>query len=80
MRALVYTGPSAIELRDEPEPAPCSDEVLVRVEAVGICGSDMHAYHGHDSLVHRPSCSDTRRLAASCQGRMRGAGLRSTRS
>jgi threonine dehydrogenase-like Zn-dependent dehydrogenase len=48
MRALVYTGPTAIELRDEPEPAPCKDEVLVRVEAVGICGSDMHAYHGLD--------------------------------
>jgi threonine dehydrogenase-like Zn-dependent dehydrogenase len=49
MRALVYTGPNAVELRHEAEPAPGNDEVLVRVEAVGICGSDMHAYHGHDS-------------------------------
>lgn len=31
---------------------PRADEVLVRVEAVGICGSDMQAYHGHDT--HRP--------------------------
>jgi L-iditol 2-dehydrogenase len=49
MKALVYTNPHAVEWRDEPEPMPGNDEVLVRVEAVGICGSDMHAYHGHDS-------------------------------
>ena len=24
------------------------DEELVKVNATGICGSDMHAYHGHD--------------------------------
>src|SRR5262249_60180483 len=49
MKALVYTEPNVLLPREEPEPAPGNDEVLVRVEAVGICGSDMHAYHGHDS-------------------------------
>jgi 2-desacetyl-2-hydroxyethyl bacteriochlorophyllide A dehydrogenase len=49
MKALVYTGPNALVFRDEPEPVPGPDELLVRVEAVGICGSDMHAYHGHDA-------------------------------
>jgi threonine dehydrogenase-like Zn-dependent dehydrogenase len=49
MKALVYTRPNALVLRDEAEPTPRNDEVLVRVDAVGICGSDMHAYHGHDS-------------------------------
>ena len=48
MKALVYTGPKQIELRDEPDPQVLEGEVLVRVEAVGICGSDMHAYFGHD--------------------------------
>lgn len=48
MKALVYTGPSHLEYRDEPDPVPQSGEVLVRVEASGICGSDMHAYYGHD--------------------------------
>jgi alcohol dehydrogenase len=48
MQALVYTGPNQLALRHLPEPRPAHDEVLVRVEAVGICGSDMHAYHGHD--------------------------------
>lgn len=49
MKALVYTGPNSLVFRDEPEPVPEADEVLVRVEAVGICGSDMHAYHGFDA-------------------------------
>lgn len=54
MKALVYTGPNALVFRDEPEPVPRAGEVLVRVEAVGICGSDMHAYHGHDSRRPAP--------------------------
>jgi 2-desacetyl-2-hydroxyethyl bacteriochlorophyllide A dehydrogenase len=48
MKALVYTGPHELAFRDEPDPLPCAGEVLIRVDAVGICGSDMHAYHGHD--------------------------------
>jgi hypothetical protein len=54
MKALVYTGPNQLVFRDEPEPEPEAGEVLVRVEAVGICGSDMHAYHGHDSRRPAP--------------------------
>jgi alcohol dehydrogenase len=48
MKALVYTGTQQVEYRDEPDPRPASGEVLLRIDAVGICGSDMHAYHGHD--------------------------------
>jgi threonine dehydrogenase-like Zn-dependent dehydrogenase len=54
MQALVYTGPHSLVLRDEPEPVAEPGEVIVRVEAVGICGSDMHAYHGHDSRRPAP--------------------------
>jgi threonine dehydrogenase-like Zn-dependent dehydrogenase len=49
MKALVYLGPNQLVYRDEPDAKPLADEVLVKVEAVGICGSDMHAYHGLDS-------------------------------
>jgi threonine dehydrogenase-like Zn-dependent dehydrogenase len=49
MKALVYTAPHTLAFRDEPEPVAKPGELLVRIEAVGICGSDMHAYHGHDS-------------------------------
>lgn len=48
MKALVYTDTLELQYRDEPDPVTSEGEVLVKLEAVGICGSDMHAYHGHD--------------------------------
>ena len=54
MKALVYTGPEAMSLRDVPTPHPGNDEVVVSVAAVGICGSDMHAYLGHDERRPAP--------------------------
>lgn len=49
MKALVYRGPRSMALEDvDPPPPPGDGECLVRVDAVGICGSDMHAYLGHD--------------------------------
>jgi len=48
MKALVYTQPDEIVLREQPEPAAAEREVVLKIDAVGICGSDMHAYHGHD--------------------------------
>ncbi|KGF67644.1 sorbitol dehydrogenase [Hoeflea sp. BAL378] len=54
MRALVYTEPRSLTYRDEPAPRLPDGECLVRVEAVGICGSDMHAYLGHDERRPAP--------------------------
>lgn len=48
MKALVYTGKLSLIYRDETPPVPLPGESLVRIDAAGICGSDMHAYHGHD--------------------------------
>lgn len=48
MKALVYTQPNEVQLHDRPEPALEDGEVVLRIDAAGICGSDMHAYHGHD--------------------------------
>lgn len=48
MKALVYTGPERLEVLDVSRPVPLDGEELVRVQAVGVCGSDMHAYLGHD--------------------------------
>jgi 2-desacetyl-2-hydroxyethyl bacteriochlorophyllide A dehydrogenase len=48
MKALVYTGPREMVYRDEADPSLAADEVVIRIDAAGICGSDMHAYHGHD--------------------------------
>lgn len=54
MKALVQTAPNTLLYRDEPDPAPRDGEALIRVEAVGICGSDMHAIHGHDARRPTP--------------------------
>lgn len=48
MRGLVYTSLETLEIRDVPAPVLDGDDALVRVDAVGICGSDLHAYKGHD--------------------------------
>jgi 2-desacetyl-2-hydroxyethyl bacteriochlorophyllide A dehydrogenase len=48
MRALVYTQPNEVQLLDRPMPQAAPGEVVLAIEAVGICGSDMHAWHGHD--------------------------------
>lgn len=48
MKALVYTDTREMTYRDESDPQLAPGEVVLRIDAVGICGSDMHAYHGHD--------------------------------
>ncbi len=46
MKALVLTDYRKLELQDIPEPTPGPGEVLIRVEACGVCGSDVHGYDG----------------------------------
>ncbi len=48
MKALVYTAIKETKFREAADPTVLPGEALIRVEAVGICGSDMHAWHGHD--------------------------------
>ena len=48
MKAMVYTQPNEMQVLDRPYPLLDSDEVILKIESVGICGSDMHAFHGHD--------------------------------
>ncbi len=48
MKALVYTANEEMTYRDEPPPAPAPGDALIAIDSVGICGSDMHAYLGHD--------------------------------
>jgi L-iditol 2-dehydrogenase len=46
MKALLLTTYKNLELTDLPVPSPGPDEVLIRVAACGICGSDVHGYDG----------------------------------
>jgi L-iditol 2-dehydrogenase len=46
MKAAVWYGGKDIRIEDVPTPKIKDDEVLVKVKAVSICGSDLHAYIG----------------------------------
>ena len=48
MKALVYTGVETLSFDDVQDPIARDGEVLVKIDSVGICGSDMHAFLGHD--------------------------------
>src|SRR3954453_7500675 len=47
MQAVTFQAPGEVRLDDRPEPQLThTDDAVVRVEATGICGSDLHIYHG----------------------------------
>src|SRR5690606_29458630 len=50
VNALVWLGPREMAWREEPLPEPAAGQVRLRVEAVGICGSELSGYLGHNSL------------------------------
>ena len=50
----VMTAPGAIEFRDIPVPELKDDEVLVKIKRIGICGSDIHVYHGKHPFTKYP--------------------------
>lgn len=54
MKALVYTAPQSLLFQDAPDPVREDGDVLIEVGAVGICGSDMHAFLGHDERRPAP--------------------------
>ena len=54
MKALVYVGPKTLEIHERENLKASGDNNLIRVDAVGICGSDMHAYLGHDERRPAP--------------------------
>jgi threonine dehydrogenase-like Zn-dependent dehydrogenase len=50
MDALVWTAPSRMEMQTMRVPQAAGDDVLIEVAAVGICGSELSGYLGHNSL------------------------------
>lgn len=54
MKALIYTAPETLEYQSTEPPQASEGEQLIRVAHAGICGSDMHAYLGHDDRRPAP--------------------------
>ena len=50
VRAAVMPKPGQIEIREFEKPSIASDALLLHIDKVGICGSDMHMYRGHTRL------------------------------
>jgi 2-desacetyl-2-hydroxyethyl bacteriochlorophyllide A dehydrogenase len=47
MRAVTFQAPGVVSVEDRPEPELIdAEDAIVRVEATGVCGSDLHIYHG----------------------------------
>jgi threonine dehydrogenase-like Zn-dependent dehydrogenase len=47
MRAVTFQAPGEVRVEERPEPELlAADDAIVAVEASGICGSDLHIYHG----------------------------------
>ncbi|MEM7207206.1 MAG: alcohol dehydrogenase catalytic domain-containing protein [Pseudomonadota bacterium] len=72
MKALVYTGTQEMAFREEPEPRAGQGESIVEVSASGICGSDMHAYLGHDERRVPPLILGHEAVGTVVEGKLRG--------
>ena len=54
MLQQVMTAPGEIVFRDVPTPTPGPDQVLVKMMRIGVCGSDIHVYHGEHPFTSYP--------------------------
>jgi L-iditol 2-dehydrogenase/threonine 3-dehydrogenase len=54
MRQAVMTEPGRIELREVDAPRPGTGEILLRIKRIGICGSDIHVWHGKHPFTSYP--------------------------
>jgi L-iditol 2-dehydrogenase len=54
MRAAVLTQVGEVSIREVPDPVPAPDEIVIRTEYAGICGSDLHAFRGEHPFRKPP--------------------------
>ena len=54
MLQQVMTAPGEIEFREVPVPEIRENEVLIKIMKIGICGSDIHVYHGEHPFTSYP--------------------------
>ena len=54
MLQQVMTNPKEITFREVPVPEITAEQVLVKIKRIGICGSDIHVYHGKHPFTSYP--------------------------
>ncbi|WP_369174835.1 zinc-binding dehydrogenase [Streptomyces sp. R28] len=74
MRAFVLTAPGAYEVQDLPAPVAAPGEVVVDVERVGVCGTDMEFFTGAMTYLHQGHSSYPMRLGHEWAGRVAAVG------
>ncbi|MFI6961727.1 zinc-binding dehydrogenase [Streptomyces sp. NPDC050255] len=74
MRAFVLTGPGTYEVQDVPAPAAAPGEVVVDVERVGVCGTDMELFSGEMAYLHQGLAAYPLRLGHEWCGRVASLG------
>jgi 2-desacetyl-2-hydroxyethyl bacteriochlorophyllide A dehydrogenase len=51
VHAVTFQAPGEVRVEERPDPEPAApDDAVVKVEATGICGSDLHIYHGRVAI------------------------------
>ncbi|MGW3571912.1 zinc-dependent alcohol dehydrogenase [Streptomyces sp. NPDC000941] len=74
MRAFVLTAPGAYEVQDLPAPVAGPGEVVVDVERVGVCGTDVEFFTGEMAYLHQGHSSYPIRLGHEWSGRVAAVG------
>jgi len=54
MRQIRLDRPGSFSVVDAPVPVPAAGEALVRVQRIGVCGTDLHAFVGRQPFFHYP--------------------------
>jgi threonine dehydrogenase-like Zn-dependent dehydrogenase len=74
MRALVVTGPGEASVQDVPRPVAAPGEVVVDVERVGVCGTDVEFFTGEMAYLHQGHAAYPMRLGHEWAGTVAAVG------
>jgi threonine dehydrogenase-like Zn-dependent dehydrogenase len=74
MRAFVLSAPGECSVQDVPAPVAVPGEVVVDVERVGVCGTDVEFFTGEMAYLHEGHSSYPMRLGHEWSGRVAAVG------
>lgn len=60
MLQQIMNAPRGITFREVPIPQPQAGQVLVKIMKIGVCGCDIHVYHGTHPFTSHPVTQGTR--------------------